>query len=100
MHLSLLMNVSFFAIRLPRISSILVLASALLSAGDLAWRATEAHRAGGGHDVRITRQVLLQCVKLTPESLFGDVPNLDVYKAINLAMNRVERKANRPSRRC
>ncbi len=34
-----------------------------------------------------------------PESLLGDVPDLDVYTAINLAMNRVEWKANRPSKR-
>ncbi len=43
---------------------------------------------------RVTRQVLLQCVKPAPESLFGDVPDLDVYTAINLAMNRVEWKEN------
>ncbi len=34
------------------------------------------------------------------ESLFGDVPDLDVYTAINLAMNRVEMKENRPTRSC
>ncbi len=50
-------------------------------------------------DHRVTRQVLLQCVKPAPESLFGDVPDLHVYTAINLAMNRVERKEKRPSSR-
>ncbi len=37
---------------------------------------------------RVTRRVLLQCSKPAPESLFGDVPGLDVHTAINLAMNR------------
>ncbi len=49
---------------------------------------------------RVTGQVLLQCVKPAPESLFGDVPGLDVQTAINLAMNREEWKNNRLSRRC
>ncbi len=31
--------------------------------------------------------------------MLGDVPDLDVYTAINLAMNRVEWKENRPYRR-
>ncbi len=42
-----------------------------------------------------TGQVLLQCLKPAPESLFSDVPDLDIYTAINLAMNRVEWKENR-----
>ncbi len=46
---------------------------------------------------RITRQVLLLCVKQAPELLLGDVSDLDVYTAINLAMNKVEWKENRPS---
>ncbi len=41
---------------------------------------------------RVTPQVLFQCVKQALESLFGDVPDLDVYAAINLATNRVEGK--------
>ncbi len=49
---------------------------------------------------RVTPQVLFQCVKPDPESLFGDVPDLDIYTAINLAINTVEWKENRPSRRC
>ncbi len=49
---------------------------------------------------RVTRKVLLQCVKPIPESLFGDVPDLDIYTAINLAINRVEWKESRQSRRC
>ncbi len=58
-----------------------------------------------GHILRMeehgmTRQVQLQCVKLAPEALFGDISDLDVYTAINLAMNKVEWKEDRPSRRC
>ncbi len=41
---------------------------------------------------RVTRQVPLQCVKTAPESLFRDVPDLNVYTAINLAISRVEWK--------
>ncbi len=41
---------------------------------------------------RVPRYVLLQCVRAAPESLFGDVPDLDVYAAIKIAMNRVDRK--------
>ncbi len=57
-----------------------------------------------GHILRlkehcVTRLVLLQCVKPAPESLFGDVL-ADVYAAINLAMNRIEWKANTPSKSC
>ncbi len=31
---------------------------------------------------RTVRQVLLQCVTPTPESLFGDVPDLNIDKAL------------------
>ncbi len=41
---------------------------------------------------RVARQDLLQCVNPAPESQFSDVPDLDVYTAINPAMNRVEGK--------
>ncbi len=40
-------------------------------------------------------KVVLQCVNPTPESVFGDVPGLEVQVAINLAMNRVEWKRNK-----
>ncbi len=43
-----------------------------------------------GH--RLTRQVLLQCLKLTPESILGDVSGLEIQAAINLAKERVEWK--------
>ncbi len=36
-------------------------------------------------------------ISFPTESLFGDVPDLDVRKAINLAVNRVEWKENGPS---
>ncbi len=34
------------------------------------------------------------------KSLFGDVPDLDDYAAIILAMNIIERKDNLPPNRC
>ncbi len=48
-----------------------------------------------GH--RLTRQVLLQCVKRTPESILGDVSGLEIQLAINLANKLVEENA--PCRR-
>ncbi len=44
--------------------------------------------------------VLLHCVKPTPESIFGDLIDTDVDKAISLAKDRVEWKRNRPSKLC
>ncbi len=43
-----------------------------------------------------------RCPRLTEsfQSLFGDVLDLDAFKAIDLAMNRVEWKENRPVRGC
>ncbi len=41
-----------------------------------------------GH--RLTRQVLLQGVTPTPESILGDVSGLEIQAAINLAKERVE----------
>ncbi len=49
---------------------------------------------------RVTRHSVLQSVKPALETLFGDVPDFDVYTAINCAMKKVEWKAHRPSRRC
>ncbi len=63
----------------------------------------EATRKGTTDDNEDAREAIsfpLQCVKQAPESLFGDVPDLDVHTAINLAMNRVEWKENIQSRRC
>ncbi len=49
---------------------------------------------------RTARQVLLNCVKPKPESIFGDLIDLDVNEAISLAKDRIEWKKNRPSKRC
>ncbi len=49
---------------------------------------------------RTARQVLLQCVKPTAESLFGVVPDLNIDKALIIAKNRIEWKNLRPSKRC
>ncbi len=51
-----------------------------------------------GH--RLTRQVLLQCVKPTPESIHGDVSGLEIQAAINLEKESVQWQKYRPSRRC
>ncbi len=49
---------------------------------------------------RLVRQVLLNCVKPTLDSIFGDLTESDVYAAISLAKDRIERKKNRPSKLC
>ncbi len=49
---------------------------------------------------RLVRKVLLQCFRPTPESIFGDVLDLDVLAAIHLANDRIEWEKNRPSKRC
>ncbi len=49
---------------------------------------------------RFARQVLLQCVKPTPELVFDYVPGLEVEVAMNLAKKRVGWKRNRPSWCC
>ncbi len=36
----------------------------------------------------------------TAESLFGDVPDLNIDKALKIAKNRIEWKTRRPSKRC
>ncbi len=70
----------------------------LLRARDLRWNWL-------GHILRMNerrtvRQVLLNCVKPTPKSIFGDLIDLDVNEAISLAKDRIEWKKNRPSKRC
>ncbi len=45
---------------------------------------------GPPYTSRTVRQVLLNCVKPTPESIFGDQINIDVNAAINLAKDRIE----------
>ncbi len=49
---------------------------------------------------RTVRKILLSCVKPTPESIFGDVPDLNITKAILDAKNRSKWKKLRPSSRC
>ncbi len=41
---------------------------------------------------RLVRKVLLNRVKPNKESLFGDIPNLDVEKVIEIARDREKRK--------
>ncbi len=49
---------------------------------------------------RVIRQVLINCVKPTPDSLFGDVPELDSRNAAELAVDRDKWKSLRASKRC
>ncbi len=49
---------------------------------------------------RIARQVLFQCAQQATVSLFRCVPDLDIYAVVNLAIHRIECKANRPFRLC
>ncbi len=46
-----------------------------------------------------TRRVLLECVPPTPESLYGDVPKLDIAAATKIAKDRIGWKKLRPSKR-
>ncbi len=48
---------------------------------------------------QISPKVLLNGVKPEKEILFGDIPNLDVEKAIETARDRANWKLLRPSRR-
>ncbi len=49
---------------------------------------------------RTVRQVLLNCVKPTQESILGDLNVKDVNAALSLARDRIEWKKLRPSNRC
>ncbi len=49
---------------------------------------------------RLVRKVLLNCVQPIKESLYGDIPDLDVEKAIETARDREKWKKIRPSQRC
>ncbi len=49
---------------------------------------------------RTVRQVLLNCVKPTPDSIFGELIDPDVNAAISVAKDKIERKKNRPSKHC
>ncbi len=46
---------------------------------------------------RLVRKRLLNCVMPEKESLLGDIPNLDVEKAIETVRDREKRKKLRPS---
>ena len=72
---------------------------------DIVLRARDQRWNWLGHILRMNerrtvRQVLLHCVKPTAESLFSDVPDLNIDKALKIAMNRIEWKNLRPSKRC
>ncbi len=54
----------------------------------------------GARKVLTTRRVLLESVPPTPESLYGDVPNLDIATATKIAKEKIEWKKLRPSKRC
>ncbi len=47
------------------------------------------------HEHRLVWRVLLICVKPIPESIFGDVPELDVAAAIKVSRERIEWKSRR-----
>ncbi len=49
---------------------------------------------------RLVGQVLLNCVKPTHETIFGDVPNLIIENATKLSKDRKLWSSNRPSLRC
>ncbi len=49
---------------------------------------------------RLVSKVLLNCVQPRKESIYGDIPNLDVEKAIEIAPEREKWKKIRPSNRC
>ncbi len=64
---------------------------------DVVMRARDQRWNWLGHIVRmeghrLTRQVLLQCAKPTPESILGDISGLETQAAINIAKERVEWK--------
>ncbi len=49
---------------------------------------------------RVIRRVLMNCVRPTPDSLFGDVPDRDSRKAAEIAKDREKWKSLRPSKHC
>ncbi len=48
----------------------------------------------------LVRQVLLNCVKPTHDTLFADVPNLSIENATKMSKDRKLWSSNRPSLRC
>ncbi len=60
---------------------------------DVMMRARDRRRNWLGHilrleEHRVIRRVLMNCVRPTPDSLFGDVPDLDSGKAAEIAKDR------------
>ncbi len=49
---------------------------------------------------RLVRQVLLNCVKPTHETIFADVPNLSIENATKMSKDRKLWSSNKPSLRC
>ncbi len=54
----------------------------------------------GMDEDRLVRKVFLNCAQPTKESLYGDIPDLGVEKAIEIAQDREKWKKIRPSQRC
>ncbi len=52
------------------------------------------------HGLRWPFQVLTNCVRPTPDSLFGDVPDLYITKASEIETDRENWKRLRPTKRC
>ncbi len=49
---------------------------------------------------QLVRQVLLNCIKPTHETLFADAPNLSIENATKMSKDRKLWSSNRPSLRC
>ncbi len=49
---------------------------------------------------RVIRRVLMNCVRPSPDSLFGDAPELDSRKEAEISKDRENWKSLRPSKRC
>ncbi len=69
----------------------------LLRARDLRWNWLGHVRRMG--ERRLIRQMLLNCVTSTPESVFRDLIEPSIDAVISPANDRIERKKNRPSKR-
>ncbi len=72
---------------------------------DVMMRARDGRWNWLGHILRLEehreiRQVLMNCDRPTPDSPFGDVPDLDNRKAAEIAKDREKWKSLRPSKRC
>ncbi len=68
-------------------------------------KARDRRRSWLGHvlrmpEHRLVRQVLLNCVEPTQETLFADVPNLSIENATKMSKDRKLWSSNRPSLLC